>query len=122
MTARAPGSFSPMSMAAHERLLHFVLTKSEDPEIQARQKLIARVYIEMTPEVIAEARKEALDQSIEEGRIIGARSALRRVLARRKLPLHADEEARIDACTDLARLRSWVEQAVDAPSAAAALK
>jgi hypothetical protein len=125
-------------MTFHEDLLRFVLTKSEDPEIQARQKMIARVYIEMTPdakaeaiaemkaevkgEAIPEARKAAFDQGFQEGRIIEARSLLRRVLARRKLVPSADEEARIDACTDLTTLERWYEQALDAPSAADALK
>ena len=50
------------------------------------------------------------------------RGALRRVLARRKLTLSAEDEARIDACADLATLERWLDQAVDAPTAAEALK
>ena len=46
-----------------------------------------------------------------------ARSALRRVLARRKLALNAEEEARIDACTDLTTLERWHDQAVESQSA-----
>jgi hypothetical protein len=130
--------FLPMSIAVHEELLRFVLTKSEDPEIKARQKLIAKVYIDMTPEAKAEvkaemkaamkaemtdeARQEGLDKGLDLGHLTEARSALRRVLARRKLALVADEEACIDACTDLTTLERWLDQAVDAPSAAEALK
>jgi len=42
--------FLPMSMTAHEELLRFVLTKSEDPDIKERQKLIARVWAETIPQ------------------------------------------------------------------------
>jgi len=55
------------------------------------------------------------------GRLAEARSELRRVLARRKLALSADDEARIEGATDLADLERWLDQAVDAASAAAAL-
>jgi hypothetical protein len=112
----------PMSIAVHEELLRFVLTKSEDPEVKERQKLIAKVYVDMTPEVkdemTAEVRKEALD----EGRVAEARSALQRVLARRKLMLSIEEQACINTCTDLATLERWHDQAVEASSAAEALK
>ena len=131
-----------MSAAVHEELLRFVMTKTDDPEVQARQRLFLRVYAEMNPELMAEveverearakaamearikaeveaeARKEGLDM----GRVSEARSALRRVLARRKLPLTAEEEARIDACTNLPTLERWLDQAVEAKSAAEALQ
>jgi hypothetical protein len=64
----------------------------------------------MLPEVNAEIR------------VADARSALRRVLARRKLALSAADEARINACTDLPTLERWHEQAVEAQSAAEALQ
>ena len=46
---------------------------------------------------------------------------LRRVLALRKLSPSPEEERRIDACTDLATLRRWLDQAIFAESAAEAL-
>ncbi len=55
------------------------------------------------------------------GRLAEARSALRRVLARRKLALSPDDDARIESATDLADLERWLDQAVDAPTAQAAL-
>jgi hypothetical protein len=51
-----------------------------------------------------------------------ARSAVRRVLARRKLALSPEDEARIGTETALATLERWLEQAVDAGSATAALQ
>lgn len=118
--------FLPMSIAVHEELLRFVLTKSEDPDIKARQKLIARVYLEMSPEAKAEVKAEMkadmTNEAREEGRVLEAQSVLRRVLAHRKLALGAEADARIDACTDLTTLERWHDQAVDAPSAAEALK
>jgi hypothetical protein len=50
------------------------------------------------------------------------RSALRHVLAIRKLPLSSEQEQLIDACTDLATLRRWLGQAVLATSTAEALR
>jgi hypothetical protein len=46
---------------------------------------------------------------------------LRRVLARRQLLLTAGDDARIEACTDLATLRRWIDQAVTALSVSDAL-
>jgi hypothetical protein len=43
------------------------------------------------------------------------------VLARRGFELSADEEARIDACTTLAMLEHWIDEAVVASSPAEAL-
>jgi hypothetical protein len=51
-----------------------------------------------------------------------ARAAVRRVLARRKLALNAEQEQQIDASTDLAVLHRWLDQAVFAESAAEALR
>jgi hypothetical protein len=39
---------------------------------------------------------------------------LRRVLARRQLTLSRDDDARIEACTDLATLERWLDQAITA--------
>ncbi|HEX2690554.1 MAG TPA: hypothetical protein VHN14_28255 [Kofleriaceae bacterium] len=58
----------------------------------------------------------------ERGRLVEERATLRRVLALRKLGLTADGEARIDACTDLATLQRWHDQAVFAASADEALQ
>jgi hypothetical protein len=58
----------------------------------------------------------------DEGRLTQARVAVRRVLAARKLAPSPTDEARIDACTDLATLERWHEQALAAQSVAEALK
>lgn len=62
------------------------------------------------------------DRGYERGRLEEERATLRRVLALRKLGLKADGEARIDACTDLAMLQRWHDQAVLAASADEALQ
>jgi Putative restriction endonuclease len=61
------------------------------------------------------------DAGREEGRA-GIRRTLRRVLARRGLALSTEEDARIETCSDLARLERWVDQAVVAASIAEALR
>lgn len=59
---------------------------------------------------------------IGEGRLAEARSALRRVLVRRRFVLRPEEDARIDACRDLATLERWLDQAVTAGSVGEALE
>ena len=59
--------------------------------------------------------------SLEAVRAEEARSALRRVLARRGFTPTAGEEARHAACVDRAALDAWVDAAVTAASAAEAL-
>ena len=56
------------------------------------------------------------------GRLQATRGALRRVLARRNLALRPEDSARIDACTDLAVLERWLEEAAVAASAEEALR
>jgi hypothetical protein len=56
------------------------------------------------------------------GRLQATRAALRRVLARRDLALRPEDSARIDACTDLAALERWLEEAAVAASAEEALR
>jgi predicted transposase YdaD len=63
-----------------------------------------------------------LKKGLQRGRREEERSALRRVLALRKLGLSAQQEQQIDACADLATLRRWLDQAIFAESAAEALQ
>ncbi len=85
----------------------------EDPDIEARRQKITRVLVRMTPEI-----KQEL---IDEGRLVEARAALRRVLAVRQLTPSQEESTRIEACTDLATLKRWLNQAVTAATVSAAL-
>ncbi len=73
-------------------------------------------------EGLTKGLKEGLTKGLKKGRRAEERSTLRRVLALRKLALSAEEEQRIDACTNLATLRRWHDQAVFAESAAEALR
>jgi hypothetical protein len=59
----------------------------------------------------------ALQQGREEGRLAQARATLRRVLERRGLAISDAISARIDACTDIARLDAWHDRAMDVKSA-----
>ena len=66
--------------------------------------------------------KKGLEQGLERGRRAEERETLRRVLALRKLSPSPEQEQQIDACTDLATLRRWLDQAIFAESAAEALR
>jgi len=57
-----------------------------------------------------------------QGRLQTSRSALRRVFARRNLPLSPEMSERIDACTEPALLERWLEEAAVASSVEEALQ
>jgi hypothetical protein len=105
--------YLPMSMPAREELL-WTFGKAEDPEVEARRQHILKVLLEASPEMQQELRLE--------GRLVEARAALRRVLVQRQLTPSKDEEARIEACTDLATLERWLDRAVTAVSVSDALQ
>jgi hypothetical protein len=75
---------------------------------------------------LLEANPKTQQQLIEkgqlEGRLTEARAALRRVLVRRQLTPSKADDARIEACTDLATLERWLDRAVTAVSVADALE
>ena len=67
-------------------------------------------------ELIREWEDKGRTQGRSEGRADEARSLLLKVLAARSLPVPPDVRARIDGEPDLARLESWLEAAITAPS------
>ena len=109
-----------MSTSLREEMLRYV-PRTDDPEIRARQKHVARVLLDMDPELREEVGSKAHEDGLKQGRLVEARAALRRVLARRELSLSTEDEGRIEACTDLATLERWHDQALVASSAAEAL-
>jgi hypothetical protein len=96
-----------MSMPTHEELL-WRFGKAEDPVIEARRQRLLDFLLETSPQ-----KKQQLQQ---EGRLTEARAALRLVLANRQLTLSQDDDALIDACTDLATLKRWLGRASNATS------
>ena len=120
-------------MPTREELLRR-FPKVDDPEIQARRQHTIEVLLEAGPQtqrqhildVLLEASPQTQQQLIEKGQLKGqlteARAALRRVLARRQLTPSKDENARIEACADLAILERWLDRAVTALSASDALE
>jgi hypothetical protein len=107
--------YLPMSMPTREELL-WRFGKVEDPEIEARRQRILEVLLEASPQT----QQQLIDKGRVEGRVEGQlaalRAALRRVLVRRQLAPSNDDDARIDACTDLATLERWLDQAIAAAS------
>jgi hypothetical protein len=85
-------------------------TRSTDPEVRARQFSIARDLLELNPDV-------GVPMLLQQ-----ARSVLRRVLTRRALVTTAEDEARIDACVDVATLDRWIVEASTASAASEALR
>ncbi len=117
--------FLPMSTSLQEELFKVLNLASDDPKVRARHRQMFRAYINVAPEareLLDEARKVGLDEGRKEGQRIEVRKILRRVLAGRQLPPSPEEEARIDACEDLATLERWVDQAVQASTVAEALR
>jgi hypothetical protein len=113
-----------MSTLARKDLL-WRFGKVEDPEIEAREQEIFEFLLEARPQRQQKLIEQGIEQGIEAGRLEGrlteARAALRRVLARRQLTPSRDDDARIDACTDLSTLERWLDRAVTAVSASDAL-
>jgi hypothetical protein len=109
--------YLPMSTLAREELL-WRFGKSEDPEVEARRQHILEVLLEASPQT----RQGLVDEGRLEGRLVEARAALRRVLVHRQLTPNKDEDARIEACTDVATLERWNDQAFTAVSVSDALK
>jgi predicted transposase/invertase (TIGR01784 family) len=104
---------------------------NEEAFTQAERDAYRRVLDEIQQarelmNLAATAEDRGLAKGLEKGEIAGrlkaTRSALRRVLARRKLDLRPEDSARIDACTDLATLERWLDEAAVAESAEQALQ
>jgi hypothetical protein len=72
--------------------------------------------------VIEDLVKFGEDRGERRGRRAEERGTLRRVLALRKLAVSPEQDEQIGACTDLATLRRWLDQAIFALSAAEALQ
>jgi hypothetical protein len=110
-----------MSTAADDgfqRLLRY----AEDPEVLARLTMILRDLLDSVPGLREKLQKQLVEEAIELDRRSGWRDRVRRVLALRELALSPEQDARIEACADLATLRRWHEQAVVAASTAEALR
>jgi DNA-binding transcriptional ArsR family regulator len=86
-----------------------------------RPPSILRALSESEEKGLVKGVKQGRREGEKKGRVVEARNAVRRVLARRGLALDAEHAARIDACTDLATLERWLDQAVAAASTAEAL-
>jgi hypothetical protein len=100
-----------MSMPTRDELLQR-FGPVEDPEIEARRQHILKVLLDQDPKM----RQRLIDTGLEEGRLEGrltaTRASLRRILSRRQLTPSKNDDARIDACTDLATLERWLDRAI----------
>ena len=106
-----------MSMPTREELLRR-FGPVEDPEIEARRQHILEVLLEASPQT----QRQLMEKGVSEGRLIEARASLRRVLAQRQLAPSQDDDARIEACTDLTTLERWLDRAVTAVSVSGVLE
>ncbi|WP_441286612.1 hypothetical protein ACSRUE_30310 [Sorangium sp. KYC3313] len=110
-----------MSATTREELL-WRFGKAEDPEVEARRQRILEVLLEASPQVQERLIEKGIEKGIGKGRLAEARAALRRVLARRQLALSPLDDARIEACVELATLERWHDQAITATSVSEALQ
>jgi hypothetical protein len=106
-----------MSMPTQEELLRR-FSRVDDPEIEARRQHILKILLEQDPKM----RQQLQQEGQQEGRLTATRAALRLVLANRQLTPSQDDDARIDACTDLATLERWIGRAITAASVADVLR
>lgn len=103
-----------MSTTVRKEWLELLAKQEEDPEVESRRQEILHSLLDGSPQV--------RQQLIEKGQLVAMRDALRRVLAQRRFTLSPDDEARVEACDDLATLQRWLAQVVTAISAAEALQ
>ena len=108
--------YIPMSAPISEELLQRFGPEA-DPEVEARRQRILQALLRSSPQV----RQQLIEEGQEQGQLLSARAHLRRVLERRKLRPSPAELARIEACSDLARLERWLDSAITAASVAEAL-
>jgi hypothetical protein len=111
----------PMSMPTREELLRRFPPVDDEPEIQARRRHILQVLLEQDPKMKQLLQREERLEGQLEGQLTATRASLRRVLAGRQLMPSKDDDARIEACTDLATLERWLDRAITAASVSDAL-
>jgi hypothetical protein len=109
--------YLPMSMPTREELL-WRFSKADDPEVEARRQRILDVLLEASPQ----KKQQLIDKGQLEGRLTATRASLRLVLANRQLTPSQDDDARIDACTDLATLERWLGRAITAANVSDVLR
>jgi hypothetical protein len=113
--------YLPMSTLVREELL-WRFGKADDPEVEARRQHILKVLLEASPETQQQLIDKGRSEGQLEGRLAEARAALRRVLVQRQITPSKDEDARIEACTELTTLERWHDRAVTAASVSDALQ
>jgi hypothetical protein len=106
-----------MSMPTQEELVR-KFGPVDDPEIEGRRQRILDFLLETSPQKKQQLQKEGQ----KEGWLAATRAFLRRVLANRQLTPSQDDDARIDACTDLATLERWLDRASNATSVSDVLR
>jgi hypothetical protein len=89
----------------------------DDPVIEARRQRILWILLGMDPEL----RRAVLEGGSKKVLIVLSRKILRGELASRQLTPSQEEAARIEACTDIATLDRWCDQAETAATVAEAL-
>jgi hypothetical protein len=112
--------YLPMTPLTRKDLL-WRFGKTDDPEIEARRQQILEVLLEASPQTQKKLIEQGIDTGIEQGKLLATRAHLRRVLVRRQLTPTRADDARIEACADLATLERWLDRAVSAASVADAL-
>ncbi len=105
--------------AAHRHTLRNLLQREGYENLDAVK---AAGRVEGRVEGREEGRAAGREVGREEGRLIEARAALRRVLSKRRLDLSAEQNEQIETCISLQSLERWLDQAIDAGSAALALR
>ena len=81
------------------------------------QALIDRGVLEGLRDGKIEGLRDGKIEGLRDGKIEGLRSALYRGFARRGISLMDEERTRVEACTDLATLDSWLDRVFDAKTA-----
>jgi hypothetical protein len=95
-----------MTEPVREWVFHHV--EDNRPEVRARNLHLLQLLLASELEDVRRKREELVRDEV---RRADARSALRRILARRGVDLSWVGEERLDECTDLDTLHDWLENA-----------
>ncbi len=109
--------YVPTTQVQREELLRY-FPPTDDPEVLENREQIARGLVKVFPKL----REEMLDEGVKAGQLGEARRSVLRVLVRRGLAVSAEQQARVEACSDLDLLERWLDLAITAASADEALR
>ncbi len=123
---KALGRFDRDHAAVYFQIVYTALRKPMREALEAlimeRQAHDKATFPAFAQQLIDRGKVEGLLEGKLEGKLEGTRGVLLRLAARAGITLSDGDRARVEACTDLATLDRWVDNVIDAKTAANVLR